>query len=61
MAWRRRKYISTKDHRLNEIINEWINDKDVYRTAPATPGLLVLSPISVAGESGWYVAAIGPK
>ena len=25
---------------MNELINELINDKAVYRTAPATPGLL---------------------
>ena len=27
---------------MNEWINEWINDKAFYRTAPATPGLLMM-------------------
>ena len=26
---------------LNELMNEWISDEAVYRTAPATPGLLI--------------------
>ena len=25
---------------MSYLINEWINDEAVYRTAPATPGLL---------------------
>ena len=28
---------------MNELINESINDEAVYRTAPATPGLLKIS------------------
>ena len=28
------------DHSMNQWINESMNDKGVYRTAPATPGLL---------------------
>ena len=30
--------------RLTELTNESINDKAVYRTAPATPGLLKIVP-----------------
>ena len=30
-----------KDLLVNESINEFINDEGVYRTAPATPGLLI--------------------
>ena len=26
---------------MNHLINEWMNDEAVYRTAPATPGLLI--------------------
>ena len=27
---------------LSELNNQWIKDKAVYRTAPATPGLLIM-------------------
>ena len=27
---------------MNELINELFNDEAVYRTAPATPGLLII-------------------
>ena len=30
------------DHSINERMNELINDEGVYRTAPATPGLLLI-------------------
>ena len=33
---------------LTELINEWMNDEAVYRTAPATPGLLEIS------STGWF-------
>ena len=36
-AWRRRKDIFTNHH----VMTELINDKAVYRTAPATPGLVI--------------------
>ena len=32
--------LEEKAHGLTELINEWINDEAVYRTATATPGLL---------------------
>ena len=31
-----------KDDSMNEWINEWTNHKGVYRTAPTTPGLLII-------------------
>ena len=31
-----------KDHLINQSINELVNDKGVYRTAPATPGLFII-------------------
>ena len=33
-------WISGGKGSLSELINQWINDEAVYRTAPATPGLL---------------------
>ena len=43
MAWDRQcvKDSEQKDHSLNEWMNEWMNYEGVYRTAPATPGLLI--------------------
>ena len=29
--------------RVRDLINECMNDRDVFRTAPATPGLLIIS------------------
>ena len=34
--------LEEKDEWLNQLMNEWINDEAVYRTAPATPGLLII-------------------
>jgi hypothetical protein len=34
--------LEEKDEWMNEWMNEWINDKAVHRTAPATPGLLII-------------------
>ena len=31
--------IFTEDHWLTELLNEWMNDKDVFKTAAAWPGL----------------------
>ena len=31
---------------LTELMNEWINDKGDYRTAPATPSLLIIQKVS---------------
>ena len=39
-----KKHIGTKGS-LNELMNELMNDKAVYRTAPATPGLLISSAL----------------
>ena len=33
--------------RMNHLMNEWINDKAVYRTAPATPGVLKMSKSNI--------------
>ena len=32
--------LEEKTHGLNQLINESVNDEAVYRTAPATPGML---------------------
>ena len=44
---------------LNELINEWINDEAVYRTPPATPGLLIIS--SVLPSSDRYTSQYTPS
>ena len=36
--------------RMSDLTNEWMNDEAVYRTAPATPGLLISLP--------WYIFLI---
>ena len=47
---------------MNESINEWINDEAVYRTAPATPGLLKKgSPVGgLVGKLGGKIFSIKP-
>ena len=43
----------------NHLINQWINElKGVYRTAPATPGLLIISLLLIFNQPG--VAGVGP-
>ena len=37
---------------ITELINEWMNDKAVYRKAPATPGLLNI--YMVRNHQDWY-------
>ena len=36
--------------RMNEWIDKWINDKGIYRTAPATPGLSKRSMVEIRQE-----------
>ena len=31
-------------------MNEWINDKGVYRTAPATPGLFIIYMVGISQD-----------
>ena len=33
-------FLNILNERITQLINEWINYEGVYRTAPATPGLL---------------------
>ena len=49
-AWRHQKDNFTNPQSVTEIINQSVSDKVVYRTAPATPGLLKF--VSVCGEEG---------
>ena len=39
---------------INELINELINDKAVYRTAPATPGLLKIISCCILGKFTFF-------
>ena len=36
------KIFGLKDDSINESMNQLMSDKAVYRTAPATPGLLMM-------------------
>ena len=39
--------------RISRLITESINDEAVYRTAPATPGLLNMPPKAKDTKNGW--------
>ena len=43
---------------MNEWMNEWINDEALYRTAPATPGLLNITRIAKSYPESWSVAKV---
>ena len=45
---------------INELMNEWINDEAVYRTAPATPGLLNMFSLNFASKGQMEVCSIWP-
>ena len=49
------KIFELKDHSMNQLINDWMSNGGDCRTAPATPGLLMINCLfSCMNNTTWY-------